>query len=140
MSFVAIVAWTQENRVAKLAEFAEQKDAEAHVERVKSDFPDAFVAEAPLAPVKDWRVDPVGKTLSISPLPKTAAELAEEARLARETALKEQPDVQILVERLKNATPAQIDTWVENNMTNLAQARSVIGTILKVLAYAVRDH
>lgn len=35
---------------------------------------------------------------------------------------------------LKGATPAQINTWVTNNVTNLAQAQTAIGTILKILA------
>jgi hypothetical protein len=39
-----------------------------------------------------------------------------------------------LADRLKNATPQQIDTWLTNNVTNLAQARTVLGAIVKFLA------
>lgn len=37
-------------------------------------------------------------------------------------------------QRLKNATPAQIDTWLANNVTNIASARKVLGAIIKHLA------
>lgn len=38
------------------------------------------------------------------------------------------------VTRLKTATPAQIDTWLANNVTNLTQARTVLGQLMKLLA------
>jgi hypothetical protein len=34
---------------------------------------------------------------------------------------------------LENATPAQIDTWVDNNVTTLAQARELFKLILKAI-------
>lgn len=40
---------------------------------------------------------------------------------------------QDLMNRLRTATPAQIDTWLLNNVTNLAQARTVLGHILKFI-------
>lgn len=39
-----------------------------------------------------------------------------------------------LLDRLKTATPAQIDTWIDNNMTTIAQARTIIKAVLKVIA------
>lgn len=45
---------------------------------------------------------------------------------------------QDLVNRLKTATVAQIDTWLTNNVTNLAQARTVLAAIIKVLALQLR--
>lgn len=45
-----------------------------------------------------------------------------------------QTDRQDLVSRLQSATPVQIDTWLTNNVTTLAQARAVLGAIIKVLA------
>lgn len=39
-----------------------------------------------------------------------------------------------LITRLATATPAQIDTWLQNNVTTLAQARTVLGAIIKVIA------
>ncbi len=43
-----------------------------------------------------------------------------------------------LLNRLQTATPAQIDTWLTNNVTNLAQARAVLAAIIKVIALDVR--
>jgi hypothetical protein len=39
-----------------------------------------------------------------------------------------------LLDRLKTATPNQIDTWLTNNVTTLAQARVVLGAVIKFLA------
>jgi len=44
-----------------------------------------------------------------------------------------EPTVIDLRSRLKDATPAQIDTWLTNNVTNLTQARVVLGAIIKYL-------
>lgn len=43
-----------------------------------------------------------------------------------------QSDRADLVTRLQSATPAQIDNWLTNNVTNLTQARAVLGAIIKV--------
>lgn len=58
----------------------------------------------------------------------------EEQRVTDFEALPERRD---LIDRLKTATPAQIDTWLTANVTTLAQARAVLGQILKVLATRV---
>lgn len=39
-----------------------------------------------------------------------------------------------LLTRLQAATPGQIDTWVDNNVTNLAQVRTVLKALLKLIA------
>lgn len=39
-----------------------------------------------------------------------------------------------MITRLRTATPAQIDSWVDANVTTLAQGREVFKKILKVLA------
>lgn len=44
-----------------------------------------------------------------------------------------------LLSRLKTATPAQIDTWVDNNVTTLAGAKTVFKAILKVIALDIRS-
>ncbi len=44
------------------------------------------------------------------------------------------PERQDIIQRLKTATPAQIDAWLLANVTNLTQARTVLGMIIKVLA------
>lgn len=56
----------------------------------------------------------------------------------RVSALKAAPDLVDLVTRLQAATPAQIDAWLTANMTNLAQARTVLGAVVKVLALFLR--
>lgn len=39
-----------------------------------------------------------------------------------------------LFNRAKTATPAQIDTWLTANVTSLAQARVVLGALIKIVA------
>jgi hypothetical protein len=41
---------------------------------------------------------------------------------------------QTLVDKLRTATRDQIDTWLANNVTNLAEARAVLGAVIKYLA------
>ncbi|HEY6022048.1 MAG TPA: hypothetical protein VIY48_19925 [Candidatus Paceibacterota bacterium] len=55
----------------------------------------------------------------------------EKARLAGMAA---DTGVQTLLSQAKTATVAQIDTWLTNNVTTLAQARAVLAAIIKVLA------
>lgn len=42
------------------------------------------------------------------------------------------PDRQDIITRLRTATPAQIDAWLTANVTTLAQARTVLGALIKV--------
>jgi hypothetical protein len=42
-----------------------------------------------------------------------------------------------LLEKAKNASIIEIDTWLQNNVTNLAQARTVLAAIIKVLVARV---
>jgi hypothetical protein len=44
-----------------------------------------------------------------------------------------------MLNRLKTATPAQIDAYIDANVTNLAQARTFLKKLTKVLALAVRS-
>lgn len=48
----------------------------------------------------------------------------------REAAARADVDLQTL----KDASPAQIETWMANHVTTLAQARALIGKMLYVLA------
>jgi hypothetical protein len=43
-----------------------------------------------------------------------------------------------LLQRLRTATPAQIDTWVDTNVTSIATARTVLKAIIKVIALDAR--
>lgn len=40
-----------------------------------------------------------------------------------------------LMKQLATATPAQIDTWLTNNVTSVAQARTVLAMLIKAVAY-----
>jgi hypothetical protein len=42
-------------------------------------------------------------------------------------------------EALKDATPAQIDAWLNTNVTTLAQARQVLGLLLKAMRVLASD-
>jgi hypothetical protein len=59
------------------------------------------------------------------------AETTENTRLATFTTDADYTD---LLDRLKTATAAQIDTWVDANVSNIAQARAVFKKIIKVMA------
>ena len=69
MTFLAIVAWTGANRIAKYQDYPTDAEAIAHVARVLGNFPDAFVAPDPGGSFSDWLIDPVTKTLTVVPLP-----------------------------------------------------------------------
>lgn len=43
-----------------------------------------------------------------------------------------------LMTRLRTATPAQIDAFIDNNVTTIAQARAVFKAILKAIALDAR--
>lgn len=60
------------------------------------------------------------------------------AENARTAAIRADAGRADMLARLQSATPAQIDTWLTNNVTNLAQARTVLGTILKLIALDAR--
>ena len=59
---------------------------------------------------------------------------AAEAENTRITSFKNDSAQTDLMDRLKTATPNQIDTWLNNNVTSMAQARNVLGAIIKLLA------
>lgn len=53
---------------------------------------------------------------------------------ARKESLSSDASYLDLLTRARTATPQQIDTWLTANMTNLAQARAVVGALIKVIA------
>jgi hypothetical protein len=59
-----------------------------------------------------------------------AVQAAIEARLAE---LQSDSAVNTLIQRLREH-PAQIDDWLAANVTNLAQARAVLGALIKYIA------
>lgn len=56
----------------------------------------------------------------------------------RDAAFTNDTERMILVERLRNATPAQIRTYMNNNVTDLASARLMLTRLALVLATIVR--
>jgi len=62
-----------------------------------------------------------------------------EEEIARKLEFKGEQDRIDLLDRLNTATPAQIDTWIDNNVTSLASARAVLKAIIKVIAHDGRD-
>ena len=56
----------------------------------------------------------------------------------RDAAFREDAARADMLARLKTATPAQIDTYIEANVTNLAQARNFLKALTKVLALVAR--
>lgn len=63
-----------------------------------------------------------------------AVDLDGVARAVRKAQFLETADGEDLLARLQNATPAQIDSWIDNNVTSVASARAVFKAILKILA------
>lgn len=64
--FIAVVAWTLDNRVSKFMDYTTQEEAEAHVTRVLATYPAAFFALSPGGGPRDWVVS--GKTLLLTPI------------------------------------------------------------------------
>lgn len=52
----------------------------------------------------------------------------------RKTSMMADADYIDLLQRAATATPTQIDSWLSANVTNLAQARAVLGALIKVIA------
>ncbi len=62
--FIAIVSWDGNNRCTKFQDFDVEADATAHVVGFGG-----IVVSKPNGGVRDWLVDPVGKTVSVDVLP-----------------------------------------------------------------------
>jgi hypothetical protein len=45
-----------------------------------------------------------------------------------------------ILSALMTATPAQIDTWIDNNVTTIADLRILLKRIVKVMAYLLRKN
>lgn len=64
---------------------------------------------------------------------------ADTAEKSRQDAIKGDVQRAALVQRLRTASNAEIDAWLASNVTNIAQARQVLGAILKLMALDTRQ-
>lgn len=59
---------------------------------------------------------------------------AIDALKTRKTAIEADADFIALLDKAKNASNAQINSWLTSNVTTLAQARTVLGALIKIVA------
>lgn len=71
----------------------------------------------------------------VTELPPTPAPTADQVR---DEALLADADRQALLAAIRNATPAQIKTYINNNVTDLASARTMLTRIALLIALIVR--
>lgn len=67
--FVAIMDTDANGRVAKYQEFPDLAAAEAHVDKFRDRYPQAFAAPMPAENFGDWKVNPAAKRISIEMRP-----------------------------------------------------------------------
>lgn len=82
MSYIAVVDWDNLNRIEKFQEYETEADALLHVARVIGTFPNAFSILRPNSGQRDWLVDPIAKTLSVSVPSRVLVELKRAKRSA----------------------------------------------------------
>ena len=76
MAYLAIVKVEPTGRVGKYQGYPTEAEAIAHVERVKAQFPSAYVAPMPAnEQYSTWLCDPVAKTIAVSIPPPTKDEI-----------------------------------------------------------------
>jgi hypothetical protein len=83
-----------------------------------------------------WTPDP---SKIITAEQKAAAVAEETTRGNRRKAISDDAGRVALMDRLKAATPAQIDAYVDSNVTTIAHARTMFKAILKLIALDARD-
>jgi hypothetical protein len=59
---------------------------------------------------------------------------AAAAEVTRQSGINADSNLQQLLTQAKTSSVAQIDTWIANNVTTLAQARTVLAAIIKWIA------
>ena len=118
MTYSAIMAWTAENRVAKLADFGTQAEAQAHITAFAGAYPNAFAVETPAAPVDHWLIDPAAKTVSVAP-PAPPRDAINDERARRIAA-----GATITVTGV-GPIPVQGGSEHERNLSGLAQAATL---------------
>lgn len=74
-----------------------------------------------------------------SPIPSPYVAPAPTVEQLREAALVADADRQVLVAAIQDATPAQIKTFITNNVTDLASARLMLIKLALLVAKVIRD-
>jgi hypothetical protein len=85
----------------------------------------------------DWAVSTEG-VLDHDPLPPTAEDVQRAADAAKLAADRTAAFAYSKLVALSDMTPAQIQTWIGANVTNLAQAQDAIGTLAIGLSILIR--
>ena len=67
----------------------------------------------------------------------TAGELADQANTARIADILNVVNTDATIQSIKGMTVSQIDTWLTNNVTSLAQARTVLAYLIKIVVSKV---
>jgi hypothetical protein len=83
---------------------------------------------------RDWQVYQEWLREGNTPDPLEANQ-EELDRKARNAAMK----TATLYNQLRNATPEQVDTWVQNNINSLADAKQLLRTLSMVICVLVRE-
>lgn len=81
-----------------------------------------------------FTADELRAPINVNPLP-TAPPTADDVR---DEALLADTDRQAIITAIRNATPAQIKTYVNNNVTDLASARVMLRNLALLVALAIR--
>jgi hypothetical protein len=76
---------------------------------------------------------------AVAPADPTPAELAAQAELAEQAAIKASLRSDAAVRALASRSPAQVDAWIDANVTTLAEARSVLKILARILALLARQ-
>lgn len=71
---VAVMQVDGSGRIAKRADFASKAEADAHVEKFRDKFPDAFVTPILETPESHWMIDAAKKKITVVPPPPTPPE------------------------------------------------------------------
>ena len=69
----------------------------------------------------------------------SAAEIAAQAELDAQGAIRAELKADSAIQALRTRTPAQVDAWIENNVTTLAEARTVLKILARILALLARE-
>lgn len=143
MAYLAIMAWDGAARIIKLQDFDLQEDAEDHVAAHQAAYPAAFVCLMPAGfRCGIYKVNAGLNAVEVDQAAvdaEAAAAVAAAAEAARLQAIKDDPLGAALVVQLKTATAAQISTYVDNNVTDLASARLMLKRVILVLARIARQ-